>query len=95
MPEVLALARGVQPHRRAELDLVGAHRDLARVAVVDPRDREALASAEPERLPVLARQELERENAHHEQVRAVDALVALRDHRPHAQEVRPFRRPVA
>ena len=43
-------------------------------------------------LPVA---ELERQDAHHQQVRAMDPLVALGDHGLHAEQVRPLRGPVA
>ena len=95
MPEVVALARRVEAHDRAELRVVGAHRDLVRLAVLEADDREVLAPGQPERLAALAGQVLQREHAHHEQVRAVDPLVALRDHRPYAEELRALRRPVA
>ncbi len=56
MAEVLALARRVEPHARGEDDrlaaVVGRGRDacLARLAVLQPLDRERLASGEAERL---------------------------------------------
>ena len=40
-------------------------------------------------------QELQRQNAHAHQVRAVDAFVAFRDHGAHSQQARAFGRPVA
>jgi aconitate hydratase len=55
--EVLALARRVEAHGRAELDPVGTHRDLMRIPVLEPADRVLLAAAEPERLPGLAGKE--------------------------------------
>ena len=89
-------SRGVSRRRRArELLLVGAHRHLAGVAVVDTGDRELLAAGEAERPGRLAVPELERQDAHHQQVRAVDALVRLRDHGLHAEQLRALRRPVA
>ena len=39
--------------------------------------------------------ELQRQHAHADQVRAVDALEALRDHRPHAEQLRALGGPVA
>ena len=47
MPDVLALARGVEPEDRAELPVVGPDSDLARLAVLDAGDRELLAAGEP------------------------------------------------
>src|SRR5688572_8625621 len=93
--EVFALARRVEPERRAELRLVRANGHLARLATLDPDDRELLAPGQPERLAALAREELERQDPHHQQVRAVDPLVALGDHRSHAEKLRSLRRPVA
>src|SRR3546814_7119960 len=52
----------------------------------DARDVELLAAVEAERLAGGARQELQRHDAHADEVRAVDALVALGDHRLDAQE---------
>ena len=75
--------------------VVGVDGHLARLGVVDAGDREQLAAGEPERLRVLAVGILEREHAHHQQVRAVDPLVALGDHRADAEQLRALRRPVA
>src|SRR5689334_1787537 len=52
--EVLALDRSVEPEARTEFLLVGAHGDLARVAVVDALDRELFPTRQPERRGVLA-----------------------------------------
>ena len=49
----------------------------------------------PSEPSVVAGQELQRQDAHHQQVRAVDPLVALGDHRLHAEQVRALGRPVA
>jgi hypothetical protein len=66
-----------------------------RLGVLDADDVELLAAREPQRLDVLAVRELEREDAHHQEIRAVDALERLRDHGLDAEQVRPLRRPVA
>ena len=95
MPQVVALARRVETHDRAELRVVRAHGDLVRLAVLEAYDREGLVPGQPERLAALAGPVLQREHAHHEQVRAMDPLVALRDHRAHAEELRALGRPVA
>ena len=50
MAKVLALARRVEPDAGAELLVVGAHRHLARLAVLDADDRELLAAGQAERL---------------------------------------------
>src|SRR5438067_1449850 len=60
-----------------------------REAVLHARDVDRLEAGEAERLRVLACHELEREHAHADEVRAMDALEALRDHRAHAEELGP------
>ena len=95
MPEVLALARRVEPDDRAELLPVRGHGHLRRLAVLEPDDVERLMAGETERLTALAREVLQRDDPHHQQVGAVDALVALGDGRLHAEQVRPLRGPVA
>ena len=54
MPQVLALARRIEPDGGAELVAVCAHRHLGRLRVLDPGDRELLAAAQTERLEALA-----------------------------------------
>ena len=66
-----------------------------RLAALEAADREELAAGEAEALAALAVRELQREHTHHQQVRAVNALVRLREHRAYAEQLRPFRRPVA
>src|SRR5882672_8898877 len=84
--------------------------ELARVAaVVDPYgellaprdarrqpfDRVALAPRKPEALARLAVGELQRQHAHPDQVAAMDPLEALRDYRPHAEQLRALGGPIA
>ena len=95
MAQVFAHAWGVEPEPRLEDLVVGAHRHLARTGVLDALDRELLAPREPEGFGALAVRELQRQDAHHQQIRAVDPLVALGDHGAHAEQVRPLRSPVA
>ena len=57
---------------------------------LEAQDRELLAAAESERLAALPGRELQRQNAHHQQVRAVDALVALGEHGADAQKRGPL-----
>src|SRR5438270_13771578 len=85
-PEALDLA--IVAHR-LDVDL------LQRLDLSQAVDRVAFSSAQAQRLRALARCELEREEAHPDQVRAMDALEALRDHRTHTKEERALRRPVA
>src|SRR5205823_7018843 len=96
VPVVLQLLRRIDPYQRAQLDArpVGAsRRDGQLLAAREPLGEqggetgqiEGFFPGEPERLRGLARQELQRQNAHAYEVRAVNALVALRDHGPHAE----------
>jgi hypothetical protein len=48
VPQVLALARRVEAHRRTEIGAVRTHGYLVRVAVVEPDDGELLATGQPE-----------------------------------------------
>ena len=100
MAQVVALAGRVQAHAGGEDDgltvvRLRGHLHLARVAVLEALDRELLPPGETEALGALAVGVLERDDAHPDQVRAVDALVRLGDHGAHAEEVRALGRPVA
>src|SRR5215211_2500520 len=66
--QVLALAWRVEAEAGAELLLVRAHRQLARLPVLDAGDRELLAAAEAERRRRLGLHELQRQDPHHQQV---------------------------
>src|SRR5262249_22474152 len=82
--EVLALFRRIDAHPHFELDRRARRRrcddgDDFRRAAVQPDDLEGLLAGEPERLRVLAFLELQRQHAHADQVRAVDALEAFGD----------------
>jgi len=56
--------------------------------VCDAVDSEFFESGEAERLRRLARAILERQHAHAKQIAAMNALIAFRDHRAHAQQQR-------
>ena len=58
-------------------------------------DRDGLVALEAERLPRRAFLEHQRQHAHADQIRAMDALEALRDHGADAEQTRALRRPVA
>src|SRR3954452_5003571 len=60
-----------------------------------PPDRDRRLAGEPERGGALAVRELERQDAHADQVGPVDALEGPRDHRAHPEQRRAFGRPVA
>jgi len=90
----------VEAHRLPPVAL-GAHVHLGgrRAAAGHPpgeaRYREHLLAGQPERLRALAVRELQRQHAHADEVGAMDALEALRDHRPDAEEARALGGPVA
>src|SRR5690606_31055695 len=54
-----------------------------------------LAAVQAERIAALALHELQRDDAHHDQIAAVDALEALGDDRLDAKQRRALGRPVA
>ena len=91
----------VDPRARREcraLAVIGRGDDIDRLSrreAVETANSEALMTGEPQRLGVLAGPELEGKHAHADQVRAMDALEALGDHRPNAQQQRPLGGPVA
>src|SRR5207253_8474032 len=61
----------------------------------DTANVEGFEASQAQRLPSLARGELQRQDTHADQVAAVDALVALGDHRADAQQRGALGRPVA
>ena len=63
--------------------------------VAEAFDIDRLATIETKRLAGLTGHELKRDDAHADQVRAVDALEAFGDHGFHAEEVRTLGGPVA
>src|SRR5262249_35008975 len=68
---------------------------LAWVDLAQALQAHRLDTGQAERLPGGPFREHERQYAHADQVRAVDALEAFGDHRPDAEEPRALRRPVA
>src|SRR5690606_1682091 len=68
---------------------------LARLEVRETADGELVIAGEGRRAARVAAGALQRKHAHADQVRAVDALEALDDHRPYAEQVGPLGRPVA
>src|SRR3954462_5698894 len=96
---VVGLARGVDPDDRVDLLLravgrrgIDVHRarDLAVVERGDAGDVERLLADQAERLGVLALRVLQREHAHPDQVRAVDALERLGDQGNRTPPTRPL-----
>src|SRR5690606_21745718 len=67
----------------------------ARAPVPQAFDVEHLFAGQAQGLAALAGHELERQHAHTHQVAAMDALKALRDYGPHAQQERALGGPVA
>ena len=61
----------------------------------DAFDRVFLEAGQPQRFAILPRQKLQRQHAHADQVRPVNALEAFGDHGAHAQQQRAFGRPIA
>src|SRR6185503_10421994 len=102
---VLGLVGRVDAYARVELDRLavvapGAHAHgasgLEGAAVeLGDLDVERLVAGEAERLRALALRELERQDAHADQVGAVDALEALRERGAHAEQRRALGGPVA
>ena len=66
-----------------------------RRSVLRQWDRIGLAPGKSEGRCALPGEELQRQNPHPDQIRTVDSLEALRDHRSDAQQPRPLGRPVA
>ena len=95
--EVPLLLRRVDPHRGLELRVVGLDRDLRGIS--SPSARPAIVKrswpVSPSDSALSPVGELERQHAHPDQVRAVDPLVALGDHRADAEQPGALRRPVA
>ena len=77
-----ALGRGDDPH-------------FFGLALIHTLDVEGFPAREAQALRRIARLELKRQHAHADQVRAVDALEALGDDGPDAEQARPLGGPVA
>src|SRR3989442_13430925 len=103
---VLELLWGVDPHDRTELERrpVGsgrlhrkrfAVREPPREHGTEPGDFGTLAAGEPVRCDALVVQDMHRHAAHPDEVRSVDALVALGARDAHAEQARALRRPAA
>jgi hypothetical protein len=74
---------------------VKQERAAQRDALGEPAQREGLAPGERERLPAGAGGKQQRQNAHVDEVRSVDALKGLREHGPHAEIALPLGGPIA
>ena len=66
----------------------------ARLKRLQITDINPLFSGQPQRFAGDALRELQRQNAHSDQVGTVDTLEGLGDHYPNPQQARPLRRPV-
>src|SRR5215218_973864 len=93
--EVVALLGRVDAHLGGELRVARLDRDLLGVAAVEAADRDLLLAREAQRLRRLALGELQRQDAHPNEVGAVDALEGLGDHGLHPEQVRALGGPVA
>ncbi len=101
MPQVLDLLAAVQPRQRLELRALTLrplhhhpHRSV-RAEIRETTDRHPLAPGERQRLRIDAIRKTERQDAHLHEIAAMNALEALRQHRPYAEQRRSLRRPVA
>ena len=98
---VLDFHRGVDAAGGDEVDFVavslagGDFHSLTRLQGVIESDLEGLGAVEVERLAAFAFPVLEWQDAHADQVRAVDTLEALGDDAADAEQVSPLGRPVA
>src|SRR5690606_14240284 len=97
---VLLLLRRVDPHARVERRLLAVRlrrgdADPVDAVAAEPFDIEDLGAVESEALRVLAVEELQRQHAHSDQIRAVDALEAFGEHGTHTEQRGALRRPVA
>ena len=102
MAVVLDVVRRVDARDRLELGdpaLRRGRRTLTRLPGFRPGASPSTSSVScpvrPSDVGALSGQELERHDAHADEVAAVDALEALRDHGAHAEQQRALRRPVA
>src|SRR5882757_8167826 len=100
--EVIKLVEGIDAaDQRDALEAAVGGDDLGDHALawldlaMQPANGDLLVALEPERLPGCPFLEAQRQHAHADQVRAMDALERLRHDRAHAKQVRPFRRPIA
>ena len=99
MQAVLPLPGGVETdsHHQAHVFAAlafGQHGDFAR-AGSQTLQRVHLATTQAEGTGILTVLELERQDAHADQIRAFYTLVARRHHRPHAEKQGSVGRPVA
>ena len=101
-PVVLDVDRPVEPGDRRETSLGAVirgrghgHGLLRGRSVLEAADGQPLAPGQAERRGRVAGRELERQDAHPDEVRAVDPFVALGQDHPHAEQRRSLGRPVA
>src|SRR5882762_9328382 len=68
---------------------------MLRYALRNPLEGELFTPVETKRLDIVLAGKQQRHQADADQVRPMDALERARDHRPHAEQGRPFGGPVA
>jgi hypothetical protein len=89
VPVIVGLTGRVDPNDRVEAPTIGGHHDFARsssrIETFNSFYIEGLPAGEAEGFRGLARLELQREHAHADQVRSVDALERLDKHRADAE----------
>src|SRR5436190_21452404 len=99
---VIELDRRIDPAERLKAPLGAVCRDgvdgkqlSRRKAVGDASDLVGFFAAQAERLTTVADSELQRQHAHADQIRPVDALVGFREYGADAEHHRAFGGPVA
>ena len=89
-------SRGVSRRTRARNSLPSARTvTSSALPLSTPSTANSSRPVRPSVVGRLALEELQRQDPHHQQVRAMDPLVRLGDHRPHAEEVGALGGPVA
>ena len=98
---VLHFVGGIDPAQRGEgeagpvLAGDGDLHILTRRQIGEPSDAEGVVRGQAQRFARVTALELQRQHAHANEVRTVDAFEAFDDHRAHTQQDRALRRPVA
>src|SRR6478752_6452095 len=96
---VLRFLRCIDSHQRIKLFLICEHFKLPAGSelpnqIFYAQNFEEFFTSQAQRLRTLARQKLQRQNSHADQVRTMNAFVALCNYRAHAEQSRALGRPV-
>ena len=101
MTVVVTLLRRVDANTDFEADRLAAslwrcrHLDGARLGILEIPENERFATGEAQRLRVLTVHELAGDDAHADEIRAMDALEAFRDDGFNTEQHRTFGGPIA